>query len=112
MIDNEVGIKHDQGKTRWSLMPLEALDTIAQLYTRGAEKNGDNNWQKLTNLELRAYDAMQRHLKTYFIDKEKFDKEFDLPHLAHMCFWSIAMLWNFLNNEKNAINKPESSDSI
>ena len=32
------------GKPRYDLIPLPMLKRLAELYTRGAEKYGDNNW--------------------------------------------------------------------
>ena len=38
------------GKPRYDLIPHEPLKRLAELYARGAEKYGDNNWQ-LANSE-------------------------------------------------------------
>lgn len=34
-----------EGKPRFDLIPLDELQRLAELYTRGAVKYGDNNWQ-------------------------------------------------------------------
>ena len=41
------GFKRDinTGKLRFDLIPIELLKRLAGLYTRGAEKYGDNNWR-------------------------------------------------------------------
>lgn len=41
------GIKLDAGKTRWDLLPLRTVEEIVKVYTFGAGKYGDNNWQNL-----------------------------------------------------------------
>ena len=51
-IDYPSGMRRDttKGKLRFDLIPLFMLKRVAGLYTRGAEKYGDNNWQ-LANSE-------------------------------------------------------------
>lgn len=56
------GIKHDAGKTRWDLLPLRTVEEIVKVYTFGAEKYGDNNWQNLPDGYDRYKAAMFRHL--------------------------------------------------
>ena len=38
------GLKYDEGKTRWDLVPELASAEIAKVFTLGAEKYGDLNW--------------------------------------------------------------------
>ena len=58
------GKKNDEkdDKTRWELMPLDCLEDIARVYTEGAKKYGDNNWQNLDNAYLRYKGPMIRQL--------------------------------------------------
>src|SRR5690348_4493178 len=46
-IDYPSGMRRDttKGKLRYDLIPLFFLKRLAGLYTRGAEKYGDNNWR-------------------------------------------------------------------
>ena len=37
-----------EAKPRYDLIPIEMLQRLAELYTRGAEKYGDNNWRLAT----------------------------------------------------------------
>lgn len=48
---DQTGMKNDKldDKTRWELIPLDCLEDIARVYTEGAKKYGDNNWQNLEN---------------------------------------------------------------
>lgn len=64
-------------KTRWELMPLDCLEDIARVYTEGAKKYGDNNWQNLDNGYQRYKAALLRHLlefKKGMSVEEKLDK--------------------------------------
>lgn len=56
------GIKLDAGKTRWDLLPLRTVEEIVKVYTFGAGKYGDNNWQNLPDGYNRYKAAMFRHL--------------------------------------------------
>lgn len=64
-------------KTRWELMPLDCLEDIARVYTEGAKKYGDNNWQNLDNGYQRYKAALLRHLLEFekgMSVEEKLDK--------------------------------------
>ena len=75
------GIKHDTGKPRPELLPADALLQIAQVFTIGAQKYDDRNWE-LGIKYSRLFGALQRHLLAYW-DGEDLDPETGLPHLAH-----------------------------
>lgn len=61
---NEVAVKFDQGKLRYDLIPPDALEAEAEVYTIGAHKYGDNNYLKGMNWS-RVIAALQRHLKAW-----------------------------------------------
>ena len=52
-------------KLRWDLLPLQEIEDIVRVYTAGANKYGDNNWQHLDNGYQRYKAAMFRHLLEY-----------------------------------------------
>ena len=68
----------DTGKTRWDLIPIEAEERIAIVFTKGAEKYGDENWRKGIDPN-KLYEKALRHLKTW----KKGDNKED--HLAQCC---------------------------
>jgi len=41
------GMKHDDGKLMWDLLPLDAVEQIVEIMTYGAKKYAPNNWQKV-----------------------------------------------------------------
>ena len=74
------GTKHDTKKCRMDLIPSEAEIAEAWVWTFGAKKYGDRNWQEGINYS-RLVAAMQRHL-TAIKRGELIDPESGLPHAA------------------------------
>lgn len=99
------GKKNDRidDKTRWELLPLDCLEDIARVYTEGAKKYGDNNWQNLENGYERYKGAMFRHLLAHETGEE-FDKETGCRHLAQCCWNLLAMLYLSKHNKNNKQN--------
>lgn len=107
-------IKNDfkDKKLRWDLLPLQEIEDIVKVYTAGAEKYGDNNWQGLENGYQRYKAALFRHLLAY--EKGEInDQETHCQHLACVAWNAIAMLylskhqgddheWNNLHEDKTA----------
>lgn len=77
-------MKYDAGKTRYDLIPVEPLQRLAEVFTYGADKYSDRNWEKGLTYS-RVYAATQRHLNAFW-GGEYNDKESGLSHLSHaMC---------------------------
>ena len=74
-------IKADSGKLRYDLIPIDALEGIAEILTYGAKKYNDNNWLK-SKYPNRYYAAMMRHIsevrRGHFVDNES-----GLFHIDH-----------------------------
>lgn len=93
------GIKYDDGKLRYDLIPPEVLEELAKIYTFGANKYGDDNWKSLSNPDSRFYAALIRHIQE-FRKGIMFDEESTFHHLSH-ALWNIsALLWISLNTKK------------
>jgi hypothetical protein len=75
------GVKHSQGKPRYSLIPSNALNEVVKVLTFGAEKYSEDNWKKVPNLQREYSDAAGRH--RFGSTQEFLDGESGLPHLAH-----------------------------
>ena len=75
------GVKHDDGKARYDLLPPDALDAITQVFTYGAAKYADRNWEGGMAWG-RLFAAMMRHCWAFWRG-EDVDPESGLPHLAH-----------------------------
>ena len=52
--------KDDKGKLRYDLLPPDALEHLVKLYTDGANKYGERNWEKGMD-HGRVFAALQRH---------------------------------------------------
>jgi hypothetical protein len=86
------GIKHDQQKIRWDLVPYDAVNEIAKVLTFGAAKYEARNWEKGMNWS-RVFGALQRHLTRWFHGQDK-DKETRLTHLANAgCCLFFLLAW-------------------
>lgn len=74
-------VKWDDTKPRLDLVPPGPIVDIAQVFTFGATKYRDRNWE-LGFKYGRIYAAIQRHLLAWW-DGEDIDPETGLSHLAH-----------------------------
>ncbi len=68
------------GKGRYDLLPMNAIDRLAKLYERGAKKYGDRNFAKGAPFS-RTIDSAFRHMARWMAGHR------DEDHLA-------AILWN------------------
>ena len=78
---HEGGVKHDSGKTRWDLVPYDALKQVADVLTIGAAQYGDRNWEKGIR-HSRLFAATQRHLIAWWGGEDN-DPQTGKSHLAH-----------------------------
>lgn len=84
------GIKADDGKARWDLLPFDALDEVAIVLAYGAKKYAPRNWE-LGMAWGRLLAACLRHLAQWAIGNEK-DAESGLPHLSHAACCVLMLL--------------------
>lgn len=86
MANNDGGVKFDAingaQKLRFDLLPAVPLAQVAQVFTHGAVKYGDRNWEKGLAYS-RCVAAIFRHLFKWLM-REDTDNESGLPHLAHI----------------------------
>ena len=78
----KAGIKYDQEKERYDLVPVFALEEVAKVLTVGAAKYDDENWRKVPNATRRYFSAAQRHL-AWVRKGQSRDSETGLHHYAH-----------------------------
>ena len=76
------GQKFDSKKLRYDLVPVEADQSDAEVFTYGAGKSGDRNWEQGIRFS-RLYAAARRHLHAWWCG-EDIDQESGLHHLAHV----------------------------
>jgi Domain of unknown function (DUF5664) len=76
------GFKGDVGKSRWDLLPVEAVREVVGVLTYGATKYTVDGWRIVPKARGRYYAATLRHLTSWW-DGEPRDPETGLLHLAH-----------------------------
>ena len=84
------GMKFDQDKLRYDLIPPEVKKWLAEVLTYGAKKYAPDNWKKI-EVE-RYYAAMERHMVAYQLGEEK-DPESGIHHLIHMMCNAMFICW-------------------
>jgi hypothetical protein len=82
MAERVTGVKYDNDKPQWSLLPFKALKEVVDVLTYGAKKYAPDNWKKVPNAKQRYIDAGFRHFTAYAAG-EKLDPETGKSHLAH-----------------------------
>lgn len=97
------GIKYDEGKPRWSLLPWREMEEVVRVLGKGSEKYADFNWQKVPNPKDRYFSALQRHIIAWW-NGEQNDKDDNLHHLAHAICCALFLFW-FDNKESNEDSK-------
>lgn len=76
--------------SRWDLLDMKDVEGVVDVFTKGAAKYADNNWQKVS--AKRYYDALIRHFNTVRTP-ERYDSELGCLHM-HQAIWNvIALMW-------------------
>ena len=99
-MENKEGLKYDDGKLRWDLLPLPDIEDIVKVYTEGAKKYTPNGWQNVPNGYERYKAAMFRHL-VEFEKGNEIDEETGCLHLAQVAWNAIAMLHFYKKGKHN-----------
>lgn len=92
------GVKYDEGKLRFDLVPINAVTELAKVLSFGAAKYAPNGWQKVEDPINRYYAALLRHLFAWRAG-EKIDPESGLSHLSHVITNVVFLLEFELNKE-------------
>lgn len=87
----QLGVKNDEGKLRWSLVPLDAMREVVRVLMGGADKYAPDNWVHVEDARRRYFDAAVRHLTEWY-DGERNDPEWGLHHLAHASCCTLFLL--------------------
>lgn len=90
-----VSRKDDAGKPRFDLLPPDALEELAKLYTAGAVKYGPNNWAEHGGLNFsRVYSAMQRHANKFWAGQDYDDDPVGAyqHHMASVAWCALTLL--------------------
>lgn len=83
------GLRRDEGKLRYDLLPPYPLRLLAEVYTKGAAIYEPRNWEKGIAFD-NCIAALMRHLEKYRAGSRR-DKD-GQHHLASVAFWCFAMM--------------------
>jgi len=87
-----VGIKNDNGKREWALLPWREVGQVVDVLTLGAKKYSADNWMHVPAAERRYFEAAMRHITARQCGQIN-DPETRLPHLAHCICCLLFALW-------------------
>ena len=98
------GVKHDQGKLRFDLLSVEALEGTAAALTYGAAKYADRNWEKGMAWG-RPFRALLGHLFNHWRGEE-IDAESGLPHID-LAACNMMFLQHYFKTKTGTDNRPK-----
>lgn len=98
---DKAGVRHDQDKLRWDLVPMHLLEGMVKVLMMGMKKYSAHNW-RLGLHTTRISNSLQRHLNAYLAGEE-LDPESGLSHVDHI-------LCNALFLKGQAVEHPEMDD--
>lgn len=101
--DTEEGVKFDNEKPRYDLIPPEMLHQVAEILTFGAAKYGSRNWEK-GMCWGRVFAALMRHMWAWWRG-ENTDPETGKSHLAHAAC-CIAFLMAYETRQVGEDDRP------
>ncbi len=84
------GRKDDSGKLRFDLLPVKPLMKVAEVYTIGATKYDDRNWEKGLKWG-RVFAAMLRHAWKWWGGEQR-DAVDGQHHLASVVWCALALM--------------------
>lgn len=87
------GLRYNTGKLRYDLLEPTAIKELVKVFTKGAEKYSDRNWENgMAWTKMIA--SLKRHLAA-FESGEDFDPESELSHMGHVA-WNALGLVTFM----------------
>lgn len=99
------GTKYDSDKLRYDLLPAAALEEVVKVYTLGAKKYDDRNWEKGINYG-RVFGALMRHAWAWWRGERNATDD-GQHHLASVVWCALALLHYDLNEKyKQFDNRP------
>jgi len=89
-VNAKEGLRYNQGKLRYDLLEPYAIEQLAKVFTKGAEKYAPRNWEKGM-----SWSSVLASLKRHIAEFEKgvdFDPETLLLHASHMAWNAMALV--------------------
>ncbi|WNV48160.1 hypothetical protein Ql52_gp024 [Caulobacter phage Quill_5.2] len=85
----KVGLRFNNGKRRFDLIPPDGLAALADLFTIGSRKYAERNWElgmKYSNV----FASLERHYQAWKSGEDR-DEETGQLHMVHVC-WNAMVL--------------------
>ena len=107
--ESDQGIKFDKGheKLRYDLIPPGPLAELAYVYTRGAEKYADRNWEKGMAWG-RIFRAMIQHAFNFWMGRSRHEKGM---HSLGSVAWCAFTLMQYEHSYPNLDTRPDGGHS-
>jgi len=84
------GLRFNKGKIRHDLLEPYAINELAKVFTKGAEKYAPKNWEKGMDWS-KVLASLKRHVNA-FEQGEDVDKESECYHMAHAAWNALALV--------------------
>jgi hypothetical protein len=106
-MSDEKGLRYDAGKPKTDLLCPQALLAVAEVFTAGAKKYGEGNWQKGMPWRTVIGSLLRHTFK--FMKGEDIDEESGLPHVDLMMA-NCMILSNYYREHKAYDNRFKKKD--
>ena len=103
------GVKYDDGKPSWALLPWRSVEEIVRVLDFGARKYAARNWEQGISYS-RVFSALQRHLTAWWEGEDR-DPETGLSHLAHAGCCLVFLLTYVRRGMREFDDRPGSGTS-
>lgn len=100
---NDPALRFDANKLRYELLPPDGLEALVKVYTIGAQKYEDRNWEKGMAWS-RMFGSLMRHSWSFWRG-ETHDPETGCHHMA-MAAWNCIGLCVYSIREVGEDNRP------
>ena len=80
-------------KVRWTILPWEALSSVARVFDYGAKKHSPRGWETVPNAIDVYKDAAARHMERIMLG-EVLDPDTGEPHAAHLACCALVIAWH------------------
>lgn len=84
------GMRFDNDKLRFDLLPPDALIALARVYHAGAQKYPEHNWSKGMKWS-KVSGSLWRHWMKWSLGEKK-DPETNCHHLAHVAWNALTLM--------------------
>ena len=95
------GLRFNEKKPRWGLVPQSALVPMVRVLEYGTKKYAPWNWTKGLSI-TETCESLKRHLDS-FMEGEDYDRESKIHHIGHIQCNALFISWYIMN-------KPECDD--